>query len=221
MPKDQESKDDGRTIIDFVDILFALVVGQVLEVLPRWNAMAADERSHLAFVFVLTLGSWVGYHSSENRESGEVSFDLWSPIRRIALAKLAIDVALVITYWLAAQNLQPGSAAPSVRGSLATAAVTSVLYVLWDLCSFFDPRRLERGSEGSWRAYFSWRRGCSYGFLATIAITIAVVGITGPRTDWAFAATNIVLTALAVGYRVAKEIRNGRTASGSESTVAG
>ena len=219
MPEDTKSKDDGRTIIDFVDILFALVVGQILEVLPHWNAMDADERSHLVFVFVLTLGSWVGYHSSANRESGEVSFDLWSPIRRIALAKLAIDIALVITYWLAAQNLEPGSAAHSVRGSLATAAVTSVLYVLWDLFSFFDPRRLERGSERSWHAYFGWRRRCSYGFLATIAITIVVVGITNPRTDWAFTVTNIALTALAVGYRVAKETRNER-ASGPESTAA-
>ena len=210
-----DAPNDGRTIIDFVDILFALVVGQILDVMSSWNAMSANDRAHLVFVFVLTLGSWVGYHSSVNRESGEVSFDLWDAVARIALGKLTIDITLVVAYWLAARNLIVGSAAPSVRGSLAAAAVTLVLYVFWDLLSFLDPRRLARGSNRSLRSYFSWRRCCSYGFAVTVGITVVVVAGTDPKTDWALATANIVLTVLAVAYRIAKEFTNQRESAGA------
>lgn len=132
-PKVGES-DDGHTIIDFVDILLAPVAGQILDVMTTWNAMSAKDRAHLVFTFVLTLGSCVGYHSSVNRESGEVYSDPRDAVARIALGKLTIDIALVVVYWLATRNLVVDSAAPSVRGSLVAAAITSVLYVLW-ICS--------------------------------------------------------------------------------------
>jgi hypothetical protein len=72
--------------ISFVDILFALVVGEALNALTRAGTMTAAGRSHLAFAGLLTIMSWIGYHNSDHRYIGQISFDIRAPRQLTALA---------------------------------------------------------------------------------------------------------------------------------------
>ena len=59
--------DEEKVGITFVDLLFALVVGEILTPLQRWWTIPATGWSHLAVALVLAVASWIGYHTSANR----------------------------------------------------------------------------------------------------------------------------------------------------------
>lgn len=64
-------------------------------------------------------------------------------------------------------------------------------------------------------SYFSRRQGCSYGFAIAVGVTVVVVDVTHPPTDWMLATVNIVLTVLAAAYRVLNGLKNTKKSANS------
>lgn len=196
----QDDKDVG---ISFVDILFALVVGQALMALNRVGAMPAAGRSHLIFASVLTITSWIGYHRSAHRYAGDIGFDIFDPVQRVALAKLLLDIILVVLYWVAVQTTEWGFSgdhqSPSWGWSTGIATASFCIYVLWDYLSWIAPRD---GPRGLWR---SPRRLASV-FAAICSIVILLIAASlDPRTNIGVTVINCILILLAVGYRILKD----------------
>ena len=122
--------DPGSVGISFIDILFALAVGQVLDPVKNWgenpktNPLPLPVWTQLAVVLVLILTSWVGYHNSVNRPRFRLGFFNWE------LAKFVLDVAMVVVYFLAAAIA--ARAVPTLRVEALMVMVAFGLYALWD-----------------------------------------------------------------------------------------
>jgi hypothetical protein len=127
--------DPGKVGISFVDVLFALVVGEVLSPLRRWWTIPGPGWSHLVLAAVLVLTSWIGYHNSTNRPKYEIAFV------NLPLWQFVLDISMVIAYWFTATSAElpehsPVMDLPAPRGSAVPeailVAVCFLLYVLWD-----------------------------------------------------------------------------------------
>src|SRR4051794_32415538 len=94
------SVDESRIGITFVDVLFALVIGEILGPLRTYWTIPQAGWSHLAVALTLTLGSWVGYHSSANRPQYMISFFNWPTFQFL------LDIGMVMTYWIAATSVE-------------------------------------------------------------------------------------------------------------------
>ena len=135
-------KLDPATIgISFVDILFALAVGQVLDPVKNWsegpdkNSLPLPVWTQLAVVLVLILTSWVGYHSSANRPRFRLGFF------NSELVKFTLDVAMVVVYFMAAAIAARES--PTLRVLALMVMIAFGLYFLWDIVGAIqkaDPR---------------------------------------------------------------------------------
>jgi hypothetical protein len=196
----QADKDVG---ISFVDILFALVVGQALMALNRVGAIPAAGRSHLIFASVLTITSWIGYHRSAHRYAGDIGFDIFDAVQRVALAKLLLDIILVVLYWVAVQTTEWGFSgvhqSPSWGWSTGIATASFCIYVLWDYLSWITPSDRPRSP------WCSPRRLATV-FAAICSILILIISASlDPRTNIGVTIINSVLTLLAVGYRILKD----------------
>jgi len=193
--------------INFVDILFALVVGEALIAMDRIPKMPAAGVTHLAFAAVLTITSWIGYHRSAHRYTSSISFDIRQPLNMVALFKFTLDVVLVVLYWIAVVTTEWGFSSahqsPSWRWSTGVAATGAAVYVLWDLLAWTG----DGSDRGPW---LMSRRVVSVAFLlATTAVLVACF-LVRPAGGAAVAAVNIVLIVLVLAYRVAKDsIREG------------
>jgi hypothetical protein len=144
--------DPGTTGISFVDILFALVVGQVLDPLRLW---AADPRAHplstavlmhLGVALTVTLASWVGYHGSANRPRFRLRFF------NLELAKFGLDIAMVIVYFLMASYAVRTPI--SVRPETLLVTVAFGLYLLWDLAGAWEKAGDENPYKAAWDAAY-------------------------------------------------------------------
>jgi hypothetical protein len=130
--------DPGTIGISFVDILFALAVGQVLDPIKNWgenpkaNSLPLPVAMQLAVVLVLTLTSWVGYHGSANRPRFRLGFF------NLELLKFTLDVAMVVVYFLAAAFAARSNV--SLRGEALLITVAFGLYFAWDLAGAIQKR---------------------------------------------------------------------------------
>jgi hypothetical protein len=199
-----ETSPDRKVGIEFVDILFALVVGEALDVLTRWDRMAAVGRTHLLFASLLTITSWVGYHRSTHRDTGEITFNLGRPRNLVPLGKFTIDIVLVVLYWLAVRTTEGGFAdsshTPSWPPVIVIAVASFGLYVAWDWLAWAGgvPRR------HSWIS--NKRRLVSVIAFGVVAVIALVTWLVDPTSDWGVAAVNIILIGVVLGYRVAKDM---------------
>jgi hypothetical protein len=203
-----ESKPDQKVGIEFVDILFALVIGEALDVLTRSGHMSAAGRTHLLFASLLTITSWVGYHRSAHRYTGEITFN-FDPKRPrselVPLGKFTIDIVLVVLYWLAVRTVESGfppdsSVQPSWRPVIIIAVVSFGLYIVWDCLAWVgrgSPRR-----EDKWKS--DRRLASVYAFVVVVVIA-GVTALVDPTSNWGVATVNIILTVVVLGYRVGKD----------------
>ena len=193
---------DTRSVgLGFIDVLFALVVGKVLDSLARPASVPPVGRWQLALAFVVTVGSWVGYHNSLNRPTYLVRFP------NLPLCQFILDTALVVVYYFLAvtaegvtRSARPASALPEVW----LVATSFVLYVLWDWVGLLirkDARYLRRPESGD----LPRRRRVSYGFAVGSLLIAAVVAAKNPDTRGAVEAIDAVLMACAILFRFAKE----------------
>jgi hypothetical protein len=142
-------KLDPATIgISFVDILFALAIGQILDPIKSWgqdpkkNSLPLPVAMQLAVVLVLTLTSWVGYHSSSNRPRFRLGFF------NLDLLKFTLDVAMVVVYFVAAAV----AARPTVSLRTEALLITTAfgLYALWDLAGVLQKQGPDNAYERVW-----------------------------------------------------------------------
>jgi hypothetical protein len=130
--------DPTTSGISFVDILFALAVGEILMPLAPW---AEDHTRHplpapvvwnLVVGIVLILTSFIGYHNSENRPRFKIRFI------NISFWKFFLDILMVVVYFLFASF---ASVSPSQTQSLLLLVMLVFsLYVLWDLAGWYEKR---------------------------------------------------------------------------------
>lgn len=189
--------------VDFVDILFALVVAEILTPLRHPKEILSVGYAHLGVAAVLTLASWVGYHHSSNR--ADRKFRLLPNDRVMWL--FVLDIAMVVLYWLAAAQAEvldhEARFVPtaSARPESWIVVASFVLYALWDALSAWekagDRRVLTRLTSRRWLTI-----SC---LVIGLAIAI-VVELVDPTHGVAIVAADTVLVALLLGYRVAKEL---------------
>jgi hypothetical protein len=137
----QPQLDRSSIGILFVDLLFALAVGQVFAPIARWaesgTSLSAQQSSALAVALTLVMTSWIGYHSSANRARFLVKFI------NIELAKLVLDILMVALYFYVAAVAVRRHEGPSYVAQHQAAAVAAAfgLYLLWDLASAWQKRK--------------------------------------------------------------------------------
>lgn len=194
-----EPRDVG---VNFVDILFALVVGQGLVALNRALEMPAAGISHLIFATILTIASWIGYHGSSHRYTAEISFDVHRIANLIPLAKFTLDILLVVLYWVAVQTTEWGFSAkdqsPSWHWSGTVATAVFAIYVMWDYLAWI-------GTEDNRGAWVTPRRLSTVLSFAAVLIVLLIAFTLNPRTNIAVTLINAGLTVIVILYRVAKD----------------
>lgn len=211
--------DPGTTGVSFVDILFALVVGQVLDPVRLWALSQSDHPLpaasvlHLAVALVITLASWVGYHGSSNRPQFRIVFF------NLELAKFALDIGMVVVYFLMAAYAVRTPV--SVRPETLLVSIAFGLYLLWDFAGVVEKRGSNGPYETAWNEAYDnplrpdvhevWTPTDWPRVLATaccFVLSVIVFGVTwrlfGPHRvpTWKeSAATDGILLVLLVAYR--------------------
>jgi hypothetical protein len=79
-PRSEVEIDPSTIGVSFVDILFALAVGQVFAPVADWaqhpltSSLPAANWLQLGVALVITITSWIGYHASANRAQFKITF---------------------------------------------------------------------------------------------------------------------------------------------------
>lgn len=203
--------DEDRVGITFVDVLFALVVAEIMSPLRRYWTLPGTAFSHLAVAMVLTLGSWIGYHLSANRPQYAPKFF------NLPLLQILLDVAMVIVYWMTATTAPlpehvayidvPAPVASALPESILVSAAL-LLYVFWDRVGRAIQTRPHYPSIVQ-KSYDPGRRKITFIFWL---LSLAVVGFAWYvdrrwRNHWGWVVgIDIILIVLLVLYRAAKEV---------------
>lgn len=214
--------DPGTVGVSFVDILFALAVGQVLDPVKNWgenptnNPLPLPVWTQLGLVLVLILTSWVGYHNSANRPRFRLGFFNWE------LVKFGLDVAMVVIYFLAAAVA--ARPIPTLRLLALMVTISFGLYFAWDLVGAAqkagkrNPYRAEwervqcdasrPDVVEPWRPTNPRRIIVTFGTLAVTSLFLALT-LTVPRlehpTRWLVVTADVVAVILLLAYRAAKD----------------
>lgn len=131
--------DPSSTGISFVDILFALVITEILNPVQHWissahGSLPSVEIMNLLLVLTISLTSWIGYHSSVNRPQFQIDFF------NLELAKFLLDIIMVVLYFLMASVAVRGTHGLKI---LALFTFLSFLaYDIWDHVS-----KAQKGKE--------------------------------------------------------------------------
>jgi hypothetical protein len=201
---DRVQVDDRLTGLNFIEVLFALVVARTLEPIANYRHIPAVGWAHLAVAGVLTITSWIGYHNSRNRPRFFITFGapIWP------LLQFLIDVALVVVYWLTATSAEGTGTELGARASAKPEAllvlIAFVLYCLWDWVGLeirkdrrFGRRLIENDSRA--RRAVTW---------VTTFVALALCGTTwlaDPRSTGWIVVVDGLLVVLLIGFRVAKD----------------
>jgi succinate dehydrogenase hydrophobic anchor subunit len=191
--KPVEEKNLSRVYVQFIDILFAVVIGQSFVLLSSgawfatWLAQPLQNAfgiATLVLVYVLLITSWIGYHQSVQQ----------FPIKSVW--RFLIDIILLLVYYMGfvyASNFQ------SVT---LVFALSFVLYTTWDALRVREYYSLKRE-----RGNLLKRFGISAGFMAGFAIIALVyLPLTSmiPGVQWALF---LAIALLLVVYRILKWYR--------------
>lgn len=196
-----ERRDESVVGITFVDVLFALVVGQILLPVAEGLHIPWAGKTQLLLAFVLTVTSWVGYHNSWNRPRFFIRF------LNLPLAQFVIDVLLVIAYWLTAtwvEGLPLENRTASALPESVLISVCFLLYVAWDQVGL-KMRASDRYFGRPLSRDVPQRRRVSGFFFFLAVFTTAIVIASSPITSAPVIAIDIWLVIVLLGYRIAKE----------------
>lgn len=193
--------DPAETGITFVDVLFALVVAEGFAPLRRWEQFVPNGRWHVGVAVVLTLASWIGYHTSKNRPRYEIRFFNWP------LAQFVLDIGMVIVYWIAITTYEKSlHATQSAWPEALLVLVAFVLYSLWDLLGWQMKKSGQYSGmvakAGDWR-----RRAVSLIALAVAGFIALLAGLAQHNRWWPgwVYRLDLALILFLVLYRAAKE----------------
>jgi hypothetical protein len=202
IPRRPHQLDDKLVGITFIDVLFALVIGQLLQPFATTRHVPLAGTAHLLVGGVVTIASWIGYHNSLSRPHYVIRFV------NLPLAQFLIDIALVVVYWLLAITAEganpaiprPTSAVPEAR----YVAVAFLLYGAWDLVAL-RIRRVEAAASAATGTDVPARRGVTYGFAVLSLLTWGLLSWMDPRSTLIVVVADAGLIVVAVAYRMAKE----------------
>ena len=190
---------DTKTGISFIDILFALVIGQVLlEV--RWPSLypviTTGHASMLVAAFV-TIASWIGYNNSHNKPQYRIQFINWP------LIQFFIDISLVFFYWLmviAAEDDGHDGSSPAVLAKLLLFIFS--LYILWDITSWRISKYESESSQSARRRIHRFLITLGSTVLSAVAWWVAsTIEMTARAEYWIDSA----LILISLGFRFAKD----------------
>lgn len=195
-------KDERLVGLSFIEVLFAIVVARALDPLADFPKLPGVGLSHLAVAGVLTIASWIGYHNSWNRPRYFIRFP------NLPLGQFLVDAALVVTYWLTAvwaegSGSELGRVA-SARPEAVLVAVSFVLYVIWDRIGLAI-RNSERYEARPKDKDVPRRRHVTEVFAAATLVMAGVVSLLDPASTTAIVMVDLVLIAVIIGFRFAKE----------------
>jgi hypothetical protein len=202
IPRRPHQLDDKLVGITFIDVLFALVIGQLLQPFATTRHVPLAGTAHLLVGGVVTIASWIGYHNSLSRPHYVIRFV------NLPLAQFLIDIALVVVYWLLAITAEganpaiprPTSAVPEAR----YVAVAFLLYGAWDLVAL-RIRRVEAAASAATGTDVPARRGVTYGFAVVSLLSWGLLSWMDPRSTPIVVVADAGLIVVAVAYRLAKE----------------
>ena len=196
--------DTTRVGLSFIEVLFALVVARALDPLAKYSSIPGVGISHLAVAFVLTVTSWIGYHNSWNRPRYFIRF------ANLPLWQFLIDVLLVVAYWFCAVSAE-GTGTDlgqhvSARPEAILVAISFVLYCLWDWVGYAIRKsdlypNSPPGRDVPRRRYVT---------IVCTAVAVAFAGLVwlvDPNSTCTVVGTDILLIALILVFRFAKESR--------------
>lgn len=143
-PPTNGPKDPIRLRFEFVDMLFALAVGEVathVSALAKSGMTILAARSayaNLAVAVCLVATSWIGWSNSQSAGHGKAATKVFG----LPFVLLGIDVVLVVFYYIIAQGVEmPFSVggqlviAPSATSEAFLVFIVFVTYLLWDFIS--------------------------------------------------------------------------------------
>lgn len=219
---------ESHTGVTFVNVLFGIVVSVIVVGLAKDISDAVQDVSslretrlfHLGVGVVVTVGSWIGYHSSQHRPQLRIKFV------NLPLWQFMLDVSMVFIYFLILQFAEQSrvSSAPiladvqqptafvadDARPEAVLVAIAFLLYVLWDYVSW----RIKRDGEYSAalnlapspNEKFGPRRWVTLTFwVLTSGLAMGVLYTKPASSSWIIA-IDTALIFLAVAYRLAKQL---------------
>ena len=201
----QPLEDETRTGVNFVDVLFAIVVGKILDLSVHEGVVPLAGKSQLVLAAFVTVTSWVGYHNSLNRAGY-----FMRPFSNLPFWQFSIDILLVYVYFLLAVTAEhPRAAAKSGAGGDARpeailVAVMFVLYVLWDAIAFAMRKSALYERRPITRDVQARRLVSLLGAVVTIITATTVVALQ-PHSTASVITVDAVLLVTTVLYRLAKE----------------
>jgi len=154
----------------------------------------------LVLAGLVTVTSWVGYHSSWNRPRWFIRFP------NLPLAQFLIDVLLVVDYWFLATQIPDPARTPITSPLIASlcVAIAFGFYFLWDVTALFI-RKDDRYKESPLSKDVPARRRASLlyaGVAWILVVTVWVVDVTGSAQA---IAVMIILCVLVISYRFVKD----------------
>lgn len=201
-PRRPPTQDKRSVGVSFVDVLFALVVANVLEPFADLDNLTGPGIVHLVLAGVLTLSSWVGYHNSLNRPSFFIRFP------NLPLFQFLLDIGMVVVYWLVASTAETsvpiGNAGSEAWPETLLVLIAFAMYVAWDLIAlqirndsqyFLRPKR----EDEPLRRRVTW---------VCAGVALAIHLFTWAKdvdTDVAVYVVDVLLIALLIGFRLLKE----------------
>lgn len=201
----QPLEDETRTGVNFVDVLFAIVVGKILDLSVHEGVVPLAGKSQLVLAAFVTVTSWVGYHNSLNRAGY-----FMRPFSNLPFWQFSVDILLVYVYFLLAVTSEhpplPGKSAAGgdARPEAILVAAMFVFYVLWDAIAYAMRRSPLYARRPITRDVQARRIVSLLG--AVVAMIIATtVAATDPRSTTTVIMVDAGLLLLTVAYRLAKE----------------
>jgi hypothetical protein len=120
VPIPKEEIEQSKVYVRFIDILYAVVVGQSFVFLSSRNFLNLTTLLDIVLGYAVVITSWIGYHTSTRK----------LPIRNIL--RFAVDVVLLFLYYLIFVNVE--------SFTMVVAILTFVfgLFLLWEVIRLFE-----------------------------------------------------------------------------------
>ncbi len=126
--------DDASHGVDFIDILFGLVVTEIFMAFVAVTQHEYATWANLVLALIIVVFSWIGYHVAKSDAHRPYSFDL------LPLTQLFVDVIIVAVYLALVKEVEHTQKVAqgvghviSIRPEAITIAAIYGLYTMWDL----------------------------------------------------------------------------------------
>lgn len=209
--------DEYRSGLQFTDILFGLVLAEILRRGNELSDITGAGLAHLGLAVVVVITRWIGYHNSQKRSDYRMQFF------NLPLLKFTLDMSMVFFYWLLAVNPEgvpelagSPSFAPSADLDATLVLVILILYVAWDLASL----GMAAADDEYPDAKHDWKRTW-VSIMTAIAVGALALGVwrAPPDTTRAVIVVDVALILILIAYRFAKDALQ-RPNSGEPDTAA-